>query len=146
MKMDTIGKIAMFAVLADPDLRSHVMEVATSQGYRVCFGQAGSMDLKKIVAAIETASRREGLTKTDYPEDHALWHATLDALQGMARGQLQLGSLLRTAGVRFAIVRGYKDKGKPDLGEWIAVALYGHIGGPIEGNEHEVAGLGISHL
>lgn len=146
MKMDTIGKTAMFAVLADLELRAQVLEAAQSQGYRICFGQAGSMDLKKIVAAIETASRREGLTRTDYPEDHALWHATLDALQGMARGQLQLGSLLRTAGVRFAVVRGFKDTDKPDLGEWVAVAIYGHIGGPIEGNEHEVVGLGISHL
>lgn len=146
MELDTIGKVALQAVLAEPESRPGVLEAARAAGYQVCVGQVGSMDLQKVIAAIETASRREGITRSEYPEDHALWHAVLDALHGVGRGQLALGAILRTVGVRFSVARGYKARSIPEQGEWLAVALYGYIGGPIKGNEHEVVGLGISHL
>ncbi|OON42936.1 anti-terminator HutP, partial [Bacillus anthracis] len=31
-------------------------------------------------------------------------------------------------------------------GEWVAVALYGTIGAPVKGSEHEAIGLGINHI
>ena len=31
-----------------------------------------------------------------------------------------------------------------DLGEWISVGIYGTIGAPIKGFEHEAIGLGIT--
>jgi hut operon positive regulator len=104
------------------------------------------MNVEKIIAAIETASRREGVVSKEYPEDHALWHAIFEALHGVGRGQLALGTILRTAGLRFSVVRGPRFVGDPTQGQWLAVALYGQIGGPIKGNEHECVGLGISHL
>jgi hut operon positive regulator len=65
-------------------------------------------------------------------------------LHGIGRGQIALGPLLRTAGLRFSLVRGPRLPG--DHTTWIAVALYGTIGQPVKGMEHEVAGLGIFHV
>lgn len=144
--VDTIGKAALQVAMAEPSVREHVLEVVVGAGYRVVCGQVGSMDLQKVVAAVETAARREGLVSVSYPEDHALYHAILDALHGIGRGQIALGTILRTVGLRFAVVRGPQVAGEKGRGEWLAVALYGHIGGPVKGNEHECVGLGIFHL
>ncbi|PNB66901.1 transcriptional regulator, partial [Pseudomonas sp. FW305-BF6] len=78
-----------------------------------------------------------------YREVHSLYHAILEAIQGVTRGHLQLGGVLRTVGLRFAVVRGKPYKNANE-GDWIAVALYGTIGAPIKGSEHESAGLGIN--
>lgn len=137
---DTIGRVALLSVLADDP----APVIAAAEGFRIITGHVGTMDLQKVIAAIDTAARREGLINSEYVEEHALYHATIEALHGVGRGQLALGSVLRTVALRFALVRG--PRGPGDHTAWIAVALYGTIGQPIKGNEHEVAGLGISHL
>ncbi len=137
---DTIGRLAIVAVLAD-DPKS---TISNAHGYRVVTGQVGTMDVHKIIAAIETAARRENLINTEYTEEHALYHAIIEALHGVGRGQIALGTILRTVGLRFAIVRGPRLPG--DQTTWIAVSLYGTIGQPVKGNEHEVVGLGINHI
>jgi hut operon positive regulator len=53
--------------------------------------------------------------------------------------------MLRTAGLRFTILRGSPFENKAE-GEWIAVAVYGTIGAPVRGYEHEAIGLGINHI
>ncbi|MDR7417328.1 MAG: HutP family protein [Armatimonadota bacterium] len=140
LRADTIGRVALLAVLAD-DPQS---VLAGAKGYRSVAGRVGTMDLEKVIAAVETAAAREGLISAEYAEEHALYHATIEALHGVGRGQLALGTLLRTVGLRFAVVRGPRLPGDPTA--WIAVALYGTIGQPVKGNEHEVVGLGIVHL
>lgn len=122
------------------------MSEAVSLGFRVVSGRVGSMDLGKVIAAIETAARREGIVQIEFPEDHALYHCILDALHGVVRGHMALGAILRTAGLRFTIVRGPRIEGGVDKGQWLAVALYGFIGGTVRGNEHECVGLGMFHL
>lgn len=63
--------------------------------------------VEKIVVAIETSAIRLGLVNPDiYRDMHVLYHAIIEALHGVTRGQVELGGLLRTAGLRFAIVRG----------------------------------------
>jgi hut operon positive regulatory protein len=47
--------------------------------------------------------------------------------------------------MRFAIVKGPRIPGDTE-GTWLAVGMYGMIGAPIKGHEHEVCGLGINHL
>lgn len=140
VRTDTIGRVAVLSVLAD----DAAPVIAAAKGFRVVTGHVGTMDLQKVIAAIETAARREGFINTEYAEEHALYHATIEALHGVGRGQLALGSVLRTVALRFALARGPRMPG--DHTAWIAVALYGTIGQPIKGNEHEVVGLGISHL
>jgi len=140
MRTDTLGRVALLSVLTD----SPQTVVAAASGYRVVLGQVGTMDVQKIIAAIETAARREQLIGPEYSEEHALYHATIEALHGVSRGQIALGTLLRTVGLRFALVRGPRLAG--DRTTWIAVALYGTIGQPVKGMEHEVVGLGISHI
>lgn len=140
VRLDSIGHLALLAVLSEEPHRV----VAGAPGHRVVLGQVGTMDVHRVIAAIETAARREGLIAPGYAEEHALYHAILEALHGVGRGQLAFGNLLRTVALRFAIVRGPRIPG--DDTEWIAVALYGTIGQPVKGNEHEVAGLGINHL
>lgn len=57
--------------------------------------------------AIETSAIRLGLVNPNiYRDMHVLYHAIIEALRGVTRGQVELGGLLRTAGLRFAIARG----------------------------------------
>ncbi|MGR3766094.1 hut operon transcriptional regulator HutP [Rossellomorea sp. NS-SX7] len=146
-KMDhtKIGKNAMLLLLLDQEEEEwnrHFNEL----NWSYCTGKIGSMDSQKIVAAIETAAKRSDLVREDlYREMHALYHATMEALTGVTRGHTQIGEVLRTVGLRFSIVRGTPYKNEEE-GEWIAVALYGTIGAPIKGLEHETIGLGINHI
>ncbi|TYS70922.1 hut operon transcriptional regulator HutP [Sutcliffiella horikoshii] len=139
-------RIGKYAILLAMNGDQEELPVATPQHWKRCMGKVGSMDSQKVVAAIETAAKREGIIKSDgYRETHALYHAIMDALSGVTRGQVQLGSVMRTVGLRFAVVRGnpYEDL---EEGDWIAVALYGTIGAPVRGSEHETIGLGINHI
>ncbi|XXM72891.1 hut operon transcriptional regulator HutP [Lysinibacillus sphaericus] len=140
-----IGKNAMLLLLLDKEedeWNRHFNELDWSY----CTGRIGSMDSQKIVAAIETAAKRSDIVREDlYREMHALYHATMEALTGVTRGHTQIGEVLRTVGLRFSIVRGTPYESEEE-GEWIAVALYGTIGAPIKGLEHETIGLGINHI
>ncbi len=140
-----IGKNAMLLLLVDKEEEEwnrHFNEL----NWSYCTGKIGSMDSQKIVAAIETAAKRCDIVREDlYREMHALYHAIMEALTGVTRGQTQLGEILRTVGLRFSVVRGTPYKNEEE-GEWIAVALYGTIGAPIKGLEHETIGLGINHI
>ena len=140
LRADTIGRVALLAVLAD-DPQSILGNLKDHRGVA---GRVGTMEIEKVIAAVETAASREGLISSEYAEEHALYHAIIEALHGVGRGQLALGTLLRTVGLRFAAVRGPRLPGDQTM--WIAVALYGTIGQPVKGNEHEVVGLGIVHL
>ncbi|WP_153464258.1 hut operon transcriptional regulator HutP [Sediminibacillus terrae] len=142
-----IGKQAMLLVLNeqfenDPEFNKQIER----QKWQFCTGKVGSMDSHKVVAAIETAAKRNGIIKADlYRELHALYHAIIEALHGVTRGQVQLGTILRTVGLRFALVRGNPYDNEEE-GEWLAIALYGTIGAPVKGLEHETIGLGINHI
>ena len=105
----------------------------TLKGVSYCLGKVGSMNMQKVISAVETAAKRHGLIRPNlYRETHALYH-------------LAIGEMSRTVGLRFAVVRGtpFSDEGE---GEWIAVAFYGTIGAPVKGSEHETVGLGINHI
>jgi hut operon positive regulator len=141
-----LGKSAMIlALLQGNEQAKDVIKGLNKQGFLVVTGKVGSMELHKVVAAIETASKSQGIIDSDlYREEHALYHAILESLQGVGRGELSLGTILRTVGLSFAVVRGPLIR--PEEGEWLAVALYGTIGAPIKGLEHEALGLGINHI
>ncbi|KMK95936.1 hut operon transcriptional regulator HutP [Rossellomorea marisflavi] len=140
-----IGKNAMLLLLterSEEDWNRHFNEL----NWSYCTGRIGSMDSQKIVAAIETAAKRSDIVREDlYRDMHALYHAIMEALTGVTRGHAQLGEVLRTVGLSFAVVRGTPYP-KEEEGEWIAVALYGTIGAPVKGLEHETIGLGINHM
>ncbi len=141
----SLGKIALLIAMAEPNETGDYVSGARQKGFDVVAGKVGSMDVQKVIAAVETAAKREGLVDDSYRSQHALYHAILDALQGLGRGPLQLGNVLRTVGLRFAVVKGPRTI--EDVGDiWIAVSMYGMIGAPIKGHEHEVCGLGINHL
>ena len=141
----SLGKTALLIAMAEGNRTEEYMSNARVKGFQVAVGKVGSMDVQKVIAAVETAAKRENLVDDRYRSQHALYHAILDALQGLGRGPLQLGNVLRTVGLRFAIVRGPRIvEDIDDL--WIAVGMYGMIGAPIKGHEHEVCGLGINHL
>ncbi|MGF2618175.1 hut operon transcriptional regulator HutP [Rossellomorea vietnamensis] len=143
-----IGKSALLLLLMDETdgTEEAYSEQFKQLNWQYCTGKVGSMNVQKIVAAIETAAKRNGIVREDlYREMHSLYHATMEAISGVTRGQTQLGEILRTVGLRFAVVRGTPYKNAEE-GEWIAVALYGTIGAPIKGLEHETIGLGINHI
>lgn len=136
-----IGRTAMMLALTEEEELINLNENVVW-----CVGKVGTMDSQKVVAAIETAAKQNGVINGAlYREVHSLYHAILEAIQGVTRGHLQLGGVLRTVGLRFAVVRGKPYKNANE-GDWIAVALYGTIGAPIKGSEHESAGLGINHI
>ncbi|MCD7033614.1 hut operon transcriptional regulator HutP [Metabacillus sp. GX 13764] len=139
-----IGKAALLlAALSEDELASfsHLF-----QNIRYCQGRVGSMNMQKVISAAETAAKRNGLIMDGvYRETHALYHAVMEGIEGVTRGQPAIGEMSRTVGLRFAIVRGrpYEDEAE---GEWIAAAFYGTIGAPVKGLEHETAGLGMNHI
>lgn len=105
-----IGRMAMLLALADEN-ESPVLSIP--KGWKYCTGKVGSMNSQKVVAAMETAAKSNQVIETDvYRETHALYHAIMEALYGVTRGQIQLADVLRTVGLRFAIVRGRPYDGK----------------------------------
>lgn len=139
-----IGKLATLLATLDDDELIHFQSRFEKVSY--CTGKVGAMHMEKIIAAVETAAKREKIIADQvYRENHALYHAVLEALEGITRGQFIIGDMKRTVGLRFAIVKG-KPYTNKDEGEWIAVAFYGTIGAPIKGFEHEVFGLGVNHI
>jgi len=145
--MESIGKNAIMYALADGELEEQFKKTAENNGYKLIKGKVGSMSTEKIFAAVETAAQREGLIREDYYRDtHALYHAILDAFVGICRGQLGLGNMLRTVGLIFTVARGPRNIEHREDGEWLAVVLYGTIGAPVKGYEHETIGLGLNHL
>lgn len=137
-----IGKTAvMLTMLEDVSLYD-----GSEEEFQTCTGKVGTMNMQKVISAVETAVKRTGLIKEDvYRETHALYHAILEALEGVTRGQLAIGETMRTVGLKFAVVRG-RPYSSEEEGEWIAVAFYGTIGAPVKGLEHEAIGLGINHI
>ncbi|WP_246941375.1 hut operon transcriptional regulator HutP [Bacillus pinisoli] len=139
-----IGKMAiLLATLSEEEL-----DIFTSslKHVKYCQGKVGSMNMQKVISAVETAAKRNGLIhESYYRETHALYHAIIEAIEGVTRGRTAIGEMSRTVGLRFAIVRGnpFSDEGE---GEWIAIAFYGTIGAPVKGLEHETIGLGINHI
>ncbi len=145
--MEQIGKTAIMYALSEAALETQFKNNAEKNGFKMIKGKVGSMSTEKIFAAVETAAQREGLIRKDYYRDtHALYHAILDAFVGICRGQLGLGNMLRTVGLIFTVVRGPRTSEQREDGEWLAVVLYGTIGAPVKGYEHETIGLGLNHL
>lgn len=145
--MEYIGKIAIMYALASEEMEAQIKKEAAKKGYLLLKGRVGSMSSEKIFAAVETAATRENIISKDhYRNNHALYHAIVDAFTGICRGHLGLGNMLRTVGLIFSVVRGPRSVDNLDDGDWIAVVLYGTIGAPIKGYEHETIGLGINHL
>lgn len=145
MEKRGIGKIALLLALGDGDVEG-LQKYYEDKSYTIYRGQAGSMDSKKIIAAIETAASREDIIRENYHEEHALYHAIIEALSGYCRGQVLLGEVLRSAGLTYTIVRGTLIEDEPSSGNWIAVVLYGQIGSPRRGFEHEAIGMGIQPI
>lgn len=139
----SIGKVAMLLSMTSDSDEEKVRNKAEAQGYKVFKGHVGAMDSSKIFASIETAAKREKFIKNIYREEHSLYHAVLEAYEGICRGQIGLGNVMRTAGLVFAIVKGSRLPRDSADGQWIAIVLYGNMGAPIKGYEHEVIGLGI---
>jgi len=139
----SIGKVAMLLSMSSESDEELIRNKAEDQGYKVFKGFVGAMDSSKIFASIETAAKREKFIKNVYREEHSLYHAVLEAYEGVCRGQIGLGNVLRTAGLVFTIVKGSRLPGNLEDGDWIAVVLYGNMGAPVKGYEHEVIGLGI---
>ncbi|WP_335868945.1 hut operon transcriptional regulator HutP [Bacillus sp. 2205SS5-2] len=139
-----IGKQAVLLVTLDEEEILMFSSMFTTVSY--CTGRVGSMNMQKVISAVETAAKRSGLIHENYyRETHALYHAILEAIEGVTRGQLAIGDMMRTVGLRFSVVRGRPYEQKEE-GEWIAVSFYGTIGAPVKGLEHETIGLGINHI
>lgn len=138
------GKYASLVALTGEKTALELMP--EHRDFKVTTGKVGSMDLKKVISSVETAAKRNDVINGEvYRETHALYHAIVEAAEGVTRGKLSVGEVMRTVGLSFSIVRGspYSD---PAEGEWIAVCFYGTIGAPIKGKEHEALGLGINHV
>lgn len=147
---DGLGKIAVLLALAEDDEEQCVMELIKKRGYTFLKGHVGTMDPKKIFSSIEIGAIKEGIIQNYYHEEHALYHAILEALNGYCRGQIGLESILRSTGLTYSIVRGKlqydESKMKSDTKPWIAICLYGKIGSPRKGFEHDAIGLGVNSI
>lgn len=142
----TIGRIALLVLLYPEEEKEKLLEQAKKAGFSICMGRVGSMDSGKIFAAVSTAAKREGMIRDLYREEHAVYHSTLEAYNGICRGQPGLSNVLRSAGLSFSIVRGPRHAGDSEDGDWLAVVLFGNFGAPIRGSEHEVIGMGMNPI
>jgi len=142
-----IGKLTISLLISVEEEEKELLKKINSLGYKVCIGKAGTMESSELIAAIETTAKREGIFKAGcYREEHAVYHAALDALRGFCRGEIGIGNFLRTIGVKFVVLRGPLDTARSDLGEWVSVGIYGMVGAPIKGFEHEAIGLDINNI
>ena len=144
-----IGRLTILLLIASMEEEQKMLKKVLALGYKACMGKAGTMNSKELIAAIETTAKREGIIlPNSYREEHALYHASLNALKGLCRGEIGIGNFLRTVGVKFVILRGPLDTERNNklLGEWISVGIYGMIGAPIKGFEHEAIGLEINNI
>ncbi len=145
--MAKIGRLTILLLISSGEEEKELIKKINSFGYKICIGIVGTMKSEKIIAAIETTARREGIfTAGCYREEHAVYHTALNALKGLCRGEIGIGNFLRTTGVKFVILRGPLDTTRNNLGEWISVGIYGMIGAPIKGFEHEAIGLEINTI
>ncbi len=144
-KSTGIGKIAISLAISDYN-DDKIIELYQKKGYSLIKGHVGAMDASKIFAAVETAVFRQNIIKENYHEEHALYHAISEAFNGYCRGPVALESVLRTTGLVFTVVRGNLSVSDKKNGEWIAVVLYGLIGSPRRGFEHEAIGMGIQSI
>jgi len=140
----SIGKIAILYAISTKNEGEEIYKKASDMGYRLYRGSVGSMDSAKIFAAVETAAKKEGLINPIYREEHSIYHSILEAYTAICRGREGLGNVLRSAGLAFSIVRGPRIPEDTNDGEWIAIVLFGNMGAPIKGYEHEVIGMGIN--
>ncbi|WP_275262310.1 HutP family protein [Paenibacillus tepidiphilus] len=142
-----LGKLAALLALMQQHSEEAVIRAEMDRrNYRYITGRVGSMELVKVIAAIETAAKAGGvINPDDYREVHALYHATLEAVQGVGRGTLQFGEILRTVGLTFCVARGAVNVAGY-LSDWMAVCIYGTIGAPKKGFEHEAIGFGYNHV
>lgn len=143
-----IGKLSMLLImLNEHPWKTEIEQDLQRKGFKYIIGKVGAMDLNKVIAAIETAAKNHQIIdKDNYHDVHALYHAILEALQGIGRGMVQFGDILRTVGLTFSVVRGRLEGLSENSGEWIAVSIYGTIGAPKKGFEHEAFGFGFNHI
>ncbi|AEN90550.1 MULTISPECIES: hut operon transcriptional regulator HutP [Priestia] len=143
----SMGRLtSLLVLLHNTELAEGIEKEIRERGYSYTVGKVGAMELSKVVAAIETSAKTNKIINAQsYREVHALYHAILEAIQGVSRGTLQLGDILRTVGLTFSIVRGKIEvSGSSD--EWISVCVYGTIGAPKKGFEHDTLGFGFNHI
>lgn len=140
-----IGRLAIMLAISDNN-DDKIIDRYQKKGYKLIKGCVGSMDASKIFAAVETAVIRQNIILERYHEEHALYHAISEAFNGYCRGPVALDSVLRTTGMVFTVVRGNLSVDDDINGEWIAVVLYGHIGSPRRGFEHEAIGMGLQSI
>jgi hut operon positive regulator len=143
----SLGKLTSLLVLLHNDeLGKGIEEEMNCRGYRYTIGKVGAMDLVKVIAAMETSAKSNQIIDANsYPEVHSLYHAIIEAIQGVGRGTVQFGDILRTVGLTFCIARGSVNMAG-QTGEWLSVCIYGTIGAPKKGFEHDVLGLGYNHI
>jgi hut operon positive regulator len=145
--VEKIGRLTISLLISSGEEEKELLKKASGLGYKIGMGKAGTMESSELIAAIETTAKREGIFKAGcYREEHAVYHATLNALRGFCRGEIGIGNFLRTIGVKFVVLRGPIDTTRIDLGEWVSVGIYGMVGAPIKGFEHEAIGLEINNI
>jgi len=145
--VEKIGRLTISLLISSGEEEKELLKKASGLGYKIGMGKAGTMESRELIAAIETSAKREGIFKAGcYREEHAVYHAALNALRGFCRGEIGIGNFLRTIGVKFVVLRGPIDTTRIDLGEWVSVGIYGMVGAPIKGFEHEAIGLEINNI
>ena len=147
--MAKIGRLTILLLVSSKENEKILLKKINTLGYKTCIGKAGTMDSKTLLAAIETTAKREGIFLSgNFRDEHVLYHTSLNALKGLCRGEIGIGNFLRTVGVKFVILRGPLDTERNNelLGEWISVGIYGMIGAPIKGFEHEAIGLEVNSI
>jgi hut operon positive regulatory protein len=122
--LDKIGKLTISLLISSGLEEEKNLKKIKDLGYKVMCRQSWCHENDIIIAAIETAARRELIYRKEisYREEHALYHAIIEALKGLCRGEIG-GDLLKSIGIKFVILRGPLEINRNNLGEWMSVGI-----------------------
>ncbi len=143
----TMGKLtSLLVLLHNNEAGEMIKKELNKENCRYTVGSIESIDLNKVISVIETNAKTNGIINSEsYSERNTLYHTILEAVQGVGRGTIQVGDLLKEIDLTYGIVRG-KNKKISAGNDWIGVCIYGRSDSPEKGIEQETLGLGFNHL
>lgn len=143
----TMGKLtSLLVLLHNNEAGELIKKQLNMENCRYTVGSIGSIDLNKVISVIEASAETKGIINSDsYNERNTLYHTILEAVQGVGRGTIQVGDLLKKVDLTYGIVRG-KNKKISTGNDWIGVCIYGRSDSEEKGIEQETLGLGFNHL
>ena len=143
----TMGKLTSLLVLLHNNEAGEVIKKQLKkEKYKYTVGNVESIDLNKIITAIEASAKINGIiNSTSFRERNILNQTILEAIQGVSKGAIQIGDLFKKVNLTFSIVKGQNEQLERGS-DWIGVCIYGQSISSENTIVEETLGLGFNHF